>query len=156
MGSNNERDTVQLRCQPARKAGIPGMGVDKVGMDIFCHLEVNIEGFQCSIGAFHGTVNIIPCNFQRPLRPWCKGRDITRGTGTVKSPHSHIYLTRQCVGQFFNMDPCPAVNMRREFAGQQINMHNKTPLPVPIRGSRSTAHKRIIRTRPFYSTPNPQ
>lgn len=122
MGRDHERDVMQQLRHAPGKACVPGVGVDEFTVDVVGHLQIHTEGSDGRVVAIQLRRHIIAYHTQRAASV------VLRRLGfapCVECAHRHVDAFGQHLRQLLHMYAGAAIDMRRVFAGENVNFHNR-------------------------------
>ena len=126
---DDQRDLVQLLGQTAGQAGVPGVGVDDVGVDVVGDLQIHAERLDRAVRVLEFGRGVIADDLEAALGVVAgDGRHVGLGTRAVEGAHGHVDALGQHLAQLLGMHAGTAVDLGRILAGQDVNLHRITSL----------------------------
>ena len=127
MGGDHHRHLVQLLRETPGQTGIPCVHMHQIRIDIIGDLQVDSERLQCAVGVSKLSGGIVADQIQRALGIAGDGGNIGAGARAVERAHGHVDAFGQHAGQLLGMHTGTTIDMRRVFAGENIDLHRPSP-----------------------------
>ena len=126
MRGDDQRRTVQHLGEVSGQARIPGVRVGDVGVDVVGYLQINAEGLQRRIRVGQLRGRSVAHDLQAALRRAISGDGgyIGFGARSVERTDGHVDPLGQHLRELFRVHACATIDIRRVFAGEDINFHD--------------------------------
>ena len=126
---DDQRDLVQLLGQTAGQAGVPGVGVDDVGVDVVGDLQIHAERLDRAVRVLEFGRGVIADDRQAALGIAAgDGRHIGLRARAVERAHGHVDAFGQDLAQLLGVHAGATIDLGRILAGQDVNLHRITSL----------------------------